>query len=60
MKKIVNGLNVLVLLAMVQGVSADALPGASVDPGFTIPSLAVVIGFLIKFLFFFAGLAALL
>lgn len=33
---------------------------ASVDPGWRIPSLADVIGFTIKFLFFFAGLAALL
>lgn len=33
---------------------------ADVNPGWKIPSLADVIGFLIKFLFFFAGLAALL
>ncbi|MFH0773542.1 MAG: hypothetical protein V1922_04495 [bacterium] len=33
---------------------------ADVNPGWTIPSLADVIGFLIKFLFFFSGLAALL
>jgi len=35
-------------------------PGGSVDPGFTIPNLSGVISFMIKFLFLFAALAALL
>jgi hypothetical protein len=56
MKKLINGLNVLAFLAMANIAHA----AGSVDAGFTIPSMADVIGFLIKFLFFFAGLAALL
>ena len=60
MRKIINGLGVAVFLTMAKVASAAALPGASVDPGFKIPSMADIIGFLIKFLFFFAGLAALL
>ena len=40
--------------------AASVSQTTDVNPGWTIPSLADVIGFLIKFLFFFAGLAALL
>ena len=61
MKKIINGLSVLIFLAMVNiSYAATVSQTADVDPGWTIPSLADVIGFMIKFLFFFAGLAALL
>jgi len=55
MKKILNTLTTIGFLTLVNGASA-----ASVNPGFNIPSMASVIGFLIKFLFFFAGLASLL
>ncbi len=57
MKKTLNALTTLGFLAIVNTAMAVA---PSVDPGFTIPSMADVIGFLIKFLFFFAGLGALL
>lgn len=61
MKKIINGLGVTAFLAMAQiSMGAPYSSNASVEPGFTIPSMADVVGFIIKFLFFFAGLAALL
>lgn len=52
----------LSIISLVPGnVYAAAVSGnTNVEPGFTIPSLADVVSFLIKFLFFFAGLAALL
>ena len=57
MKKILKSLTVFGFLAMVNGVmAAEGL----VDPGFKLPSFSDIIGFTIKFLFFFAGLAALL
>lgn len=58
MKKIVNGLNALIFLAMAK--TSFAQGTSRVSLGWTIPSLADVVGFLIKFLFFFAGLSALL
>ncbi|MCX6732121.1 MAG: hypothetical protein NTV98_01110 [Candidatus Roizmanbacteria bacterium] len=60
MKKIVNGLNALIFLAMAKTSFAQVSSTSRVAVGWTIPSLADVVGFLIKFLFFFAGLAALL
>lgn len=62
MKKIVNGLNVLAFLAMVKISEAVTPPSTTtqVDVGWRLPSFADIIGFTIKFLFFFAGLAALL
>ena len=63
MKKIVNGLNALAFLAMTKVAMAavvDPSTTTRVDIGWKIPSMADVVGFLIKFLFFFAGLAALL
>ena len=56
MKKLIYGLFALAFLV----VAPSVLAAGSVDPGWDIPSLASVIGFLIRFLFFFAGLAALL
>ncbi len=61
MKKTLNALTTFGFLALTNvAMAANVSPNTSVEPGFTIPSLADVIGFLIKFLFFFAGLAALL
>lgn len=57
MKKLIHGLNVLAFLSMAQVAMAQ---NGDVNPGFAIPSLADVVGFVIKFLFFFAGMAALL
>ncbi len=60
MKKL-NALALTILSLIPGSVYAQRVSNnTSVDPGFTIPSLADVVGFLIKFLFFFAGLAALL
>ena len=56
MKKILNTLTAFGFLTLVN----VAMAQGSVNPGFNIPTMASVIGFLIKFLFFFAGLAALL
>ena len=56
MKKIINGLAVVVFLAGAQ----VAMAAGDVQLGFNLPSFADIIGFLVKFLFFFAGLAALL
>ena len=61
MKKIIHGLNVIAFLAMAKvTMAATVSQSTDVQPGWTIPSLADVIQFMIKFLFFFAGLAALL
>ena len=50
MKKILKSLTVFGFLAMVNGVmAAEGL----VDPGFKLPSFSDIIGFTIKFLFFF-------
>ena len=51
-----NILTAAIFLTLARGVMAVG----DVNAGFNIPSMAAVIGFLIKFLFFFAGLAALL
>ena len=56
MKRIINSLGVFAFLALAQAAMAD---GGVVSLGFNLPSFADIIGFLIKFLFFFAGLAAL-
>lgn len=56
-------INILALGALsflARGVYADPLPGPTVDVGFRLPLLTDIIGFMVKFLFFFAGLAALL
>lgn len=59
MKKInVLALSILSLLA--PSVYAITPGAADVNPGFSVPKLADVISFMIKFLFFFAGVAALL
>jgi len=60
MKKL-NGL-ILPILALLPApvFAAVVSTNAEMVTGWTIPSLADVVGFLIKFLFFFAGLAALL
>ena len=56
MKKMLKSLTVFGFLAIVNNVMA----APAVDLGFNLPSFADIIGFTIKFLFFFAGLAALL
>lgn len=61
MKKLWNALNGVLFLALAKFSYAQGVSGnARVAVGWKIPSLADVVGFLIKFLFFFAGLAALL
>ena len=60
MKKALNSLTVLAFLAMTKITMAEAFTAGEVNMGWTPPSLAAIIGFMIKFLFFFAGLAALL
>ena len=62
MKKTLNVLTTLGFLALVNTASAVANVAATggVETSFTVPSMAGVIGFMMKFLFFFAGLAALL
>lgn len=64
MKKIWNALNGALFLSLAKFSSAAGGSGQSsnarVAVGWTIPSLADVVGFVIKFLFFFAGIAALL
>jgi hypothetical protein len=62
MKKIANAATALSYLAFTKLVNAqnNVSSNATVNVGWKIPSLADVIGFLIKFLFFFAGMAALL
>ena len=61
MKKTLNALTVLAFLAMTKISLADStLNTGEVNAGFALPSMAQIIGFLMKFLFFFAGLAALL
>jgi hypothetical protein len=60
MKKVWNGLTSLANYGLASSVFADQSNTTRVTVGWTIPSLADVVGFLIKFLFFFAGLAALL
>lgn len=54
MKKI----NVLALSIL--SVLAPSVYAADVNVGFNLPTLAEIVSFLIKFMFFFAGLAALL
>ena len=62
MKKTLNVLTTLGFLALVNTASAVANVASTggVETAFTVPSMAGVIGFMMKFLFFFAGLAALL
>ncbi len=60
MKKILNVLNGLIFLGIVKASMADVSGTTKVAVGWTIPSFADVIGFLIKFLFFVGGLVALL
>lgn len=61
MKKLSAPLTTLAYLTFAQLAYANPTSSnTSVNVGWTIPSLADVVGFLIKFLFFFAGLAALL
>lgn len=60
MKKILNALNGLIFLGMVKSTLAAQSSTTSVNVGWTIPSFADVIGFIIKFLFFIGGLVALL
>lgn len=64
MKKIANAATALSFFVFTTLVNAAGGSGVSqntsVNVGWKIPSLADVIGFLIKFLFFFAGMAALL
>jgi len=48
------------VLAADDGPAADVVNKATLDLGWKIPNIGVIIGFMIKFLFFFAGLAALL
>jgi len=55
MKKILNSLTTIGFLVLVNGVAAQGRVNIP-----NLPTMAGVIGFLIKFLFFFAGLAALL
>jgi len=59
MKKVLNGVNGLILFGLTSPVFAQDAT-VRVNTGWQIPSLASLIGFMIKFLFFFAGLAALL
>lgn len=57
MKKI----NVLALTALsILSPFVSVVKAQDVDAGFTVPDLAGVVSFMVKFLFFFAGLAALL
>jgi len=58
MKKI-NILALAILSLVAPSVYAVGV-GGDVEVGFTVPNLAVVIGFMVRFMFFFAGLAALL
>lgn len=62
MKKIINGAVALAFLTMTQVSYAAAFnaPDANINLGWSIPNFGTVIGFLMKFMFFFAGLAALL
>lgn len=62
MKKIANTATVLSYLVFTKLVNAqnNISSNTTVNVGWKIPSLADVVGFVIKFLFFFAGLAALL
>jgi len=61
MKKVLNSLTVLAFLAMTKiAMAEEAFTSGEVNMGWTPPTLGVIIGFMIKFLFFFAGLAALL
>jgi len=60
MKKVWNAITSLAFFGLSSSVLAQTSNTTRVSVGWTIPSLADVIGFLIKFLFFFAGLAALL
>ena len=61
MKKTLNALTVLAFFAMTKmSWALENVNTGTVNAGFTVPSMSVVIGFMMKFLFFFAGLAALL
>lgn len=60
MKKILNVLNGLIFLGMGKAAMAEISPNAKVAVGWTIPSFADIIGFVIKFMFFIGGLVALL
>lgn len=62
MKKIVRSLTALSYLGFATVVNAqnNVSQTTAVNVGWRIPSLADVVGFMIKFLFFFAGMAALL
>lgn len=54
-----NALTAFGFLALAKAAMA-VTSGGTVDLPFVVPTLTTVVGFLIKFLFFFAGLAALL
>lgn len=58
--KILKSINNKINVFLVGVVYADSSNSVSVNVGWKIPSLADVIGFVIKFLFFAAGLAALI